>query len=298
MKCLREKGQGPRIDQYFLRSQSSQSNEIQRQEANHSSQDISTPVIDVRRTCMDTVSDEPNDPCEPGEALQEGKCSTEATSPEKERYEILLRDPSAPLWLKTEGRHLLGDSNLNILLDFVRLELEVQETAITRGYPGLIEALEWMTQMVDWVYQERERGDIDLEWEEPECPVPEWEEPESSAPEWEEPESSVPEWEEPERPQPKRGESVRPQPKRGESVRPQPKREKAKYPPPRYPPAEGEFLLVPPPPPWEDCVSLPPQPAEGEYLLVPPPPPWVDCVSLPPPPGEGEYLLVPPPPPW
>ncbi|MGH0137752.1 UNVERIFIED_CONTAM: hypothetical protein FKN15_013904 [Acipenser sinensis] len=67
MKCLREKGQGPRIDQYFLRSQSSQSNEIQRQEANHSSQDISTPVIDVRRTCMDTVSDEPNDPCEPVE---------------------------------------------------------------------------------------------------------------------------------------------------------------------------------------------------------------------------------------
>ncbi|MGH0171408.1 UNVERIFIED_CONTAM: hypothetical protein FKN15_060986 [Acipenser sinensis] len=67
MKCLREKGQGPRIDQYFLRSQSSQSNEIQRQEANHSSQDISTPVIDVRRTCMDTVSDEPNDPCEPGD---------------------------------------------------------------------------------------------------------------------------------------------------------------------------------------------------------------------------------------
>ncbi|MGH0166692.1 UNVERIFIED_CONTAM: hypothetical protein FKN15_053682 [Acipenser sinensis] len=70
MKCLREKGQGPHIDQYFLRSQSSQSNEIQRQEANHSSQDISTPVIDVRRTCMDTVSDEPNDPCEPGQTNQ------------------------------------------------------------------------------------------------------------------------------------------------------------------------------------------------------------------------------------
>ncbi|MGH0124279.1 UNVERIFIED_CONTAM: hypothetical protein FKN15_017966 [Acipenser sinensis] len=69
MKCLREKGQGPRIDQYFLRSQSSQSNEIQRQEANHSSQDISTPVIDVRRTCMDTVSDEPNDPCEPDRSV-------------------------------------------------------------------------------------------------------------------------------------------------------------------------------------------------------------------------------------
>ncbi|MGH0132709.1 UNVERIFIED_CONTAM: hypothetical protein FKN15_008191 [Acipenser sinensis] len=75
MKCLREKGQGPRIDQYFLRSQSSQSNEIQRQEANHSSQDISTPVIDVRRTCMDTVSDEPNDPCEPEQELPQASLS-------------------------------------------------------------------------------------------------------------------------------------------------------------------------------------------------------------------------------
>ncbi|MGH0153969.1 UNVERIFIED_CONTAM: hypothetical protein FKN15_025878 [Acipenser sinensis] len=172
MKCLREKGQGPRIDQYFLRSQSSQSNEIQRQEANHSSQDISTPVIDVRRTCMDTVSDEPNDPCEP----------------------VFF---------------------LDILLDFVRLEPEVQEKAITRGYPELIEALDRMTQMVDWVYQEREererkvrrrrqRGNTDLEWEEPERPAPERGEPERPAPEWEEPERPAPEWEEPERPAPER----------------------------------------------------------------------------------------------
>ncbi|MGH0127247.1 UNVERIFIED_CONTAM: hypothetical protein FKN15_076996 [Acipenser sinensis] len=71
-----------------------------------------------------------------------------------ERYESWLRDPSTPLWLKTGGRHLLGDSNLDILLDFVRLEPDIQEKAITRGYPGLIEALERMTQMVDWVYQE------------------------------------------------------------------------------------------------------------------------------------------------
>ncbi|MGH0120934.1 UNVERIFIED_CONTAM: hypothetical protein FKN15_061625 [Acipenser sinensis] len=121
-------------------------------------------------------------------------------------------------------------------------------------------------------------------------------------------------------PQPKREESVHPQPKREESVRPQPKRGKAEHPQPRYlpaegeyllvpppspweddeslrpPPAEGEYLLVPPPPPWEDDVSLPPPPAEGEFLLVPPP--WEDCVSLPPPPAEGEFLLVPPPPPW
>ncbi|MGH0153127.1 UNVERIFIED_CONTAM: hypothetical protein FKN15_033381 [Acipenser sinensis] len=64
------------------------------------------------------------------------------------------------------------------------------------------------------------------------------------------------------------------------------------------PPAEGEYLLVPPTPPWEDCMSLPPPPAEGEYLLVPPTPPWEDCMSLPPPPAEGESLLVPPTPPW
>ncbi|MGH0154900.1 UNVERIFIED_CONTAM: hypothetical protein FKN15_027983 [Acipenser sinensis] len=226
-----------------------------------------------------------------------------------ERYESWLRDPSTPLWLRTEGRYLLRDSNLDILLDFVRLEPEVQTKAITRGYPGLIEALEWMTQMVDWVYQEREererkvrrrrqRGNTDLEWEEPDRPAPEWEEPERPAPKREEPERPTPKREEPERPQPKKGESVRPAPKRGESVRPQPKRGKAEHPQPRYLPAEGEFLLVTPPPPWEDCESLPPPPAEGQYLLVPPPPPWEDDMSLPPPPAEGKYLLVPPPAPW
>ncbi|MGH0140763.1 UNVERIFIED_CONTAM: hypothetical protein FKN15_026153 [Acipenser sinensis] len=115
------------------------------------------------------------------------------------------------------------------------------------------------------------------EWEEPERPAPEREEPERPAPEWEEPERPTPEWEEPERPVPEREEPERPQPKRGESVRPQPK----------SPPAEGEFLLVPPPQPWEDCVSLPPPPAEGEFLLVLPPPPWEDCVSLPPSASRG-----------
>ncbi|MGH0120555.1 UNVERIFIED_CONTAM: hypothetical protein FKN15_067292 [Acipenser sinensis] len=60
------------------------------------------------------------------------------------------------------------------------------------------------------------------------------------------------------------------------------------------PPAEGEYLLVPPSSPWEDWVSLPPPPAEGEFLLVPPPPPWEDNVSLPPPPAEGACLLVSP----
>jgi len=68
MKCLREKGRGPHIDQYFLRSQSSQSNEIQQQEVNYSSQDISIPVIEKRRAC--TVSDEYIDSCEPGQTNQ------------------------------------------------------------------------------------------------------------------------------------------------------------------------------------------------------------------------------------
>ncbi|MGH0144234.1 UNVERIFIED_CONTAM: hypothetical protein FKN15_048689 [Acipenser sinensis] len=107
--------------------------------------------------------------------------------------------------------------------------------------------------------------------------------------------SPAPKREEPECPAPKRGELVRPQPKRGESVRPQPKRGKAEHPQPRYLPVEGEFLLVPPPPHWEDCVSLPPPPAEGEFLRVPPPPPWEDDLSLPPPPAEEACLLVPPP---
>ncbi|MGH0172228.1 UNVERIFIED_CONTAM: hypothetical protein FKN15_062861 [Acipenser sinensis] len=214
-----------------------------------------------------------------------------------ERYESWLRDPSTPLWLKTEGRHLLGDSNLDILLDFVRLEPEVQKKAITRGYPGLIEALDRMTQMVDWVYQEREererkvrrrqRGNMDLEWEEPERPAPEWEEPKRPAPEWEEPERPAPEWEEPERPAPEWEEPERPAPEWEEPERPAPEWEeperpapegercvlrprggKAKGPQPRYLPAEGEFLLVTPPPPWEDNVLLPPPPAEGKRKLI------------------------------
>ncbi|MGH0144228.1 UNVERIFIED_CONTAM: hypothetical protein FKN15_002643 [Acipenser sinensis] len=112
--------------------------------------------------------------------------------------------------------------------------------------PTQYQGEEWITQMVDWVYQEREgrerkvrrrrqRGDTDLERE-----------------------------------------SVHPQPKREEPVRPQPKRGEAECQQPTSPPAEGEFLLVPPPSPWEDWVSLPPPPAEGEFLLVPPPSPWED----------------------
>ena len=39
--------QGPRIDKYLLRSTSSQSGEVQRQEVTHSSQDISTPDVEA-----------------------------------------------------------------------------------------------------------------------------------------------------------------------------------------------------------------------------------------------------------
>ena len=46
-RCLVERTQGPRIDNYFLRSTSSQSGEVQRQEVTHSSQDISTPDVEV-----------------------------------------------------------------------------------------------------------------------------------------------------------------------------------------------------------------------------------------------------------
>ncbi|MGH0154529.1 UNVERIFIED_CONTAM: hypothetical protein FKN15_027184 [Acipenser sinensis] len=69
-------------------------------------------------------------------------------------------------------------------------------------------------------------------------------------------------------------------------------------------PAQGEYLLVPPPSPpmvgaeqQELPLSPPPPPAEGECLLVPSPPPTAEKVDLlhPFPPVEGEYLLVPPP---
>ncbi|MGH0167056.1 UNVERIFIED_CONTAM: hypothetical protein FKN15_054796 [Acipenser sinensis] len=108
MKCLREKGQGPRIDQYFLRSQSSQSNEIQRQEANHSSQDISTPVIDVRRTCMDTVSDEPNDPCEPALSVMFEADSERRKLGLPHRVNFLGRRSSEPEYQRSEDVELRG----------------------------------------------------------------------------------------------------------------------------------------------------------------------------------------------
>ncbi|MGH0118323.1 UNVERIFIED_CONTAM: hypothetical protein FKN15_048559 [Acipenser sinensis] len=71
-----------------------------------------------------------------------------------------------------------------------------------------------------------------------------------------------------------------------------------------YPPtpAEGEFLLVPPPPTagaeqQELSLSPPQSPAEGEFLLVPPPPTAgaeQQELSLSPPqsPAEGEFLLT------
>ncbi|KAK0136753.1 Retrovirus-related Pol polyprotein from type-2 retrotransposable element R2DM [Merluccius polli] len=43
-KCLKKVEQGPRIDHYFLRSRSSQSSEVQRQDENQSPQNINPPV--------------------------------------------------------------------------------------------------------------------------------------------------------------------------------------------------------------------------------------------------------------
>ncbi|MGH0190595.1 UNVERIFIED_CONTAM: hypothetical protein FKN15_047978 [Acipenser sinensis] len=64
------------------------------------------------------------------------------------------------------------------------------------------------------------------------------------------------------------------------------------------PPAEGEYLLVPSLPLWENSLPLPPSPAESECLLVPPQLLWEDCLPLPAPPAAGEYLLVPSQAPW
>ncbi|MGH0140588.1 UNVERIFIED_CONTAM: hypothetical protein FKN15_009015 [Acipenser sinensis] len=90
--------------------------------------------------------------------------------------------------------------------------------------------------------------------------------------EWEEPECPAPEWEE------------RPLPKRGEAEHLQP----------TSPPAEGEYLLVPSPPPPTTGVeqqvlplSPPPPPAEGACLLVSPLQPEGE-EPLPPTQPEGE----------
>ncbi|MGH0119612.1 UNVERIFIED_CONTAM: hypothetical protein FKN15_058063 [Acipenser sinensis] len=69
-KMLEGEGEGPHIDQYFLRSQSSQRSAIQRQDAHHSSQDISTPVIDDNTSNRTTACDETNGPGEPSQRNQ------------------------------------------------------------------------------------------------------------------------------------------------------------------------------------------------------------------------------------
>ncbi|MGH0174538.1 UNVERIFIED_CONTAM: hypothetical protein FKN15_068432 [Acipenser sinensis] len=66
-------------------------------------------------------------------------------------------------------------------------------------------------------------------------------------------------------------------PDRGEYERPAPRRGEHKH------PAEGNYLLFPPPP------------AEGDYLLFTPPTAEEDCLQLPPPPSWEDYLLLPPP---
>ena len=65
-RCLGEQRQGPRIDQYFLRSsQSNQSNEAQRRDANQSSQSISTPVTEEDNTSTEMPVDELTQPQRP-----------------------------------------------------------------------------------------------------------------------------------------------------------------------------------------------------------------------------------------
>ncbi|MGH0117580.1 UNVERIFIED_CONTAM: hypothetical protein FKN15_005082 [Acipenser sinensis] len=79
-----------------------------------------------------------------------------------------------------------------------------------------------------------------------------------------------PKWEEPERPQPKREESVHPQPKREESVRLQPKEREFGASTALGPKlsAEGECLLVPPPPAEEQGLLSQCPPAEEACMLV------------------------------
>ncbi|MGH0129402.1 UNVERIFIED_CONTAM: hypothetical protein FKN15_061807 [Acipenser sinensis] len=158
---------------------------------------------------------------------------------------------------------------------------------------------EWCTNCMRYRYEEHHClevfQDTDLEREsvrpqpkreETELPQPKREESVHPQPKREEAERPQPKKEEPVCPQPKRGEAEHPQPKKEEPVRPQPKRGKAERPKSRYPPAEGECLLVLPPSP---------SPAEGACLLVPlllpfREPEWVEPVTQEP---EGEKAEAP-----
>ncbi|MGH0130262.1 UNVERIFIED_CONTAM: hypothetical protein FKN15_015604 [Acipenser sinensis] len=171
-----------------------------------------------------------------------------------------LRDPSTSLWLRMEGRHLLGDSHLDILLDFIRLKPEVHLKGISQGFQGLMEAMERMSQVVDLVYEER-----DME----QCHSAQAGVPKCSfclcyghveksylEADWD-PDTDL-EWEKPEHPTPKRGESERPSPKRGELASPQPRVSRTQERETQASTAEGDYLLLPPPPPEEYYPLLPP----------------------------------------
>ncbi|MGH0118117.1 UNVERIFIED_CONTAM: hypothetical protein FKN15_044419 [Acipenser sinensis] len=179
-----------------------------------------------------------------------------------ERYESWLMDASTPLWLKMEGRHLLRDSHLDILVDFVCLK------------PSVMEALEAMTEVVDWVYEEAEQSREEPERpapkrEEPECPAPKRGEPERPAPKRRESASSAPKRGKPVSPVPKRGEAERPEPKRRETASSAPKRGKPVSPEPN----RGEAKRV-------TEGELHQSPVTGDYLLLPLPLP------------DGDYPLL------
>ena len=102
--------QEPRIDQYFLRSnQSSQSNEAQRQDTNHSSQSISTPVIEEDDTSTDMPMDELNQPQRPPkeEKIKGHRPSVKwPKAVEKKEWETinndLIKNPGTTVWHSRE----------------------------------------------------------------------------------------------------------------------------------------------------------------------------------------------------
>lgn len=65
-RCLGKQSQEPRIDQYFLRSNTSnQSSEAQRRDKNQSSQSISTPVTEEGNASTELQVEEPTQPQRP-----------------------------------------------------------------------------------------------------------------------------------------------------------------------------------------------------------------------------------------
>ncbi|KAK9524410.1 hypothetical protein VZT92_016806 [Zoarces viviparus] len=153
-KCLREQRQGPRIDQYFLRSnQSNQSNEAQRRETNQSSQSISTPVTEEGNTSTEMSVEWPTQPQRPPMEKGHKPGVKWPKAVEKKEWEIINNDLSKILeqQVGTTTRKLekMGD----IIYNYGEERFGVNKVRSRKKVPA--PAKSWRQQEMDKLVRER-----------------------------------------------------------------------------------------------------------------------------------------------